>query len=136
MIAKPLMKLCAIFLALAVAWGQAPAAKTVAGEVTAVDGAAKQFKVKGDDGVNYIVAYDENTAYLRMPLGEKDLKKAEKITLSDVSAGDRMLARGTPAQDAKPAAARTVIIMTKADVAKKQEHDRAEWLRSQRGRCH
>src|SRR5690349_4075706 len=100
MIAKPLMRLCPIFLALAVAWAQAPAAKTVAGEVTAVDVAAKQFKVKGDDGVNYIVAYDENTAYLRMPLGEKDLKKAEKITLSDVSAGDRMLARGTPAQDA------------------------------------
>ena len=121
------MKLCAFFFALALGWAQAPAAKTVAGEVTGVDAAAKQFKVKGDDGVNYIVAYDENTSYLRLPLGEKDLKKAEKITLSDVAPGDRLLARGTPAQDAKPAPAKTVIIMTKADVAKKQEHDRAEW---------
>ena len=121
------MKLCAFFFALALAWAQAPAAKTVAGEVTGVDAAAKQFKVKGDDGVNYIVAYDENTSYLRLPLGEKDLKKAETITLSDVAPGDRLLARGTPAQDAKPAPAKTVIIMTKADVAKKQEHDRAEW---------
>ena len=123
------MKLCAIFLAIAVASAQAPAAKTVAGEVTGVDAAAKQFKVKGDDGVNYVVAYDESTSFLRMPLGEKDLKKAEKITLSDVTAGDRLLARGTPAQDAKPVPAKTVIIMTKADVAKKQEHDRAEWQR-------
>ena len=122
------MKLSAIFLALMVAWAQTPT-KSVVGEVTGIDAAAKQLKVKGDDGVSYIVAFDDGTSYLRMPLGEKDLKKAEKITLSDITTGDRLLARGSAAQDAKPAPAKTVIIMTKADVAKKQEHDRAEWQR-------
>ena len=121
------MKLCAIFLGLMVAWAQTSPNKSVVGEVTGVDAAAKQFKVKGDDGVNYVVAFDDGTSYLRMPLGEKDLKKAEKITLSDITTGDRLLARGSAAQDAKPAPAKTVIIMTKADIAKKQEHDRAEW---------
>jgi Cu/Ag efflux protein CusF len=122
------MKLCAIFLGMTIAWAQAPT-KSVVGEVTGIDTSAKQFKVKGDDRANYIVAFDESTSYLRMPLGEKDLKKAEKINLSDVTAGDRLLARGSAAQDAKPAPAKTVIIMTKADVAKKQDHDRAEWQR-------
>jgi len=123
------MKLCAIFLALAAVWAQAPASKSVVGEVTSVAAAAKQFNVKGDDGASYIVVFDDGTSYLRLPLGEKDLKKAEKIGLSDITAGDRLLARGSAAQEAKPAAAKTVIIMTKADVAKKQEHDRAEWQR-------
>src|SRR5579864_5443118 len=121
------MKLCAIFLGLMVAWAQTSPNKSVVGEVTGVDAAAKQFKVKGDDGVNYVVAFDDTTSYLRLPLGEKDLKKAQKISLSDITTGDRVLARGAAAQDAKPAPAKTVIIMTKADVAKKQEHDRAEW---------
>ena len=121
------MKLCAVFLGLTVAWAQTSPNKSVVGEVTAVDTTAKQLKVKGDDGVNYVVAFDESTSYLRMPLGEKDLKKADKISLSDITAGDRLLARGSAAQDAKPSPAKTVIIMTKADVAKKQEHDRAEW---------
>ena len=124
-----MMKLCAIFLALTAAWAQTPPSKSVVGEVTSVDAAGKQFNVKGDDGANYIVVFDDNTSYLRLPLGEKDLKKAEKIGLSDVTVGDRLLARGSAAQDAKPAPAKTVIIMTKADVAKKQEHDRAEWQR-------
>ena len=122
------MKLCTLFLILTLAWGQSPS-KSVVGEVTGVDGAAKQFNVKGDDGGNYIVVFDDTTSYLRLPLGEKDLKKAQKISLSDITTGDRLLARGAGAQDSKPAPAKTVIIMTKADVAKKQEHDRAEWQR-------
>jgi Cu/Ag efflux protein CusF len=124
-----MMKLCAIFLALTTAWAQTSPSKSVVGEVTGVDATAKQFNVKGDDGVNYIVVFDANTSYLRLPLGEKDLKKAEKISLADITAGDRLLARGSAAQDAKLAPAKTVIVMTKADVAKKQEHDRAEWQR-------
>src|ERR1700722_238104 len=117
------MKLCAIFLALTAASAQAPPGKSVVGEVTSVDATAKQFNVKGDDGANYVVVFDGNTSYLRLQLGEKDLKKAEKIGLSDITAGDRLLARGSAAQEARPAPAKTVIIMTKADVAKKQEHD-------------
>lgn len=123
------MKSCAILLAVVLAYAQAPANKSVVGEVTSIDPAAKQFMIKGDDGVNYVVTFDDNTAYLRMPLGEKDLKKAEKIGFAEVTTGDRLLARGLPASEAKPAPARTVIIMTKADVAKKQERDRAEWQR-------
>ena len=115
------MKFWGFFVYLAVAVAQTPpTASRIVGEITAVDAAKKQIQVKGDDGANYDVVIDDNTSYLRLPLGEKDLKKATKIAFSDVTVGDRLLAP-------KTSPAKTVIIMTKADVAKKHEQDRAEW---------
>lgn len=96
------------------------------GEVTAIDAAAKQLKVKADDGVTYTVALQDNTIYLRMPLGETDQKKATKIALSDITVGDRLLTRG-PVADDKTVTVKTVITMTKGDVVKKQQQDSAEW---------
>ncbi len=107
---------------------QTPApAKLVAGEVTAIDASAKQLKVKGDDGVSYNVALQDNTIYLRMPLGETDQKKAVRIAFSDVNVGDRLIARGPLAEDTKTVPVRTVMIMTKGDVAQKQQRDQADW---------
>ncbi len=119
----------AIFVSLAVAGAQpAPApSKSVIGEVTTLDDTAKQLGVKSDDGTAYTIKLDDNTSYLRIPPGEKDLKKATKIALSDLAVGDRVLARGPFAEETKSVAARTVVIMTKADLAKKHEQDRAEW---------
>jgi len=122
------MRLCAFFLTLALAAQTPPlATKLVSGEVTSIDAAAKQFKVKADDGVNYNIALQDNTAYLRMPFGEKDQKKATKIEMSDVAVGDRLIARGPLAEDTKTVTVRTVIVMTKDDVAKKQQQDHADW---------
>jgi len=123
-----LVKLWAIFLSLALAGAQTPPAlKSVVGEVTSLDVSAKQIKVKADDGVSYTIELGDSTNYLHIPPGEKDLKKATKIALSDVAVGDRLLARGPFTDETKSIAARTVVVMTKADVAKKQEQDRAEW---------
>jgi hypothetical protein len=122
------MRLCAFFLTLALAAQTPPVGtKLVSGEVTSIDTSAKQFKVKADDGVNYTVALQDNTAYLRMPFGEKDQKKATKIELADVAVGDRLIARGPLAEDTKTVTVRTVIVMTKDDVAKKQQQDHADW---------
>jgi len=117
-----------IILSLAVAAAQTPPAgsKVVAGEITTVDANAKQIKVKADDGTSYTVALQDNTIYLRMPLGETDQKKAEKIALSDVTIGDRILTRG-PISDGNTVTVKTVITMTKGDVAKKQQQDAADW---------
>lgn len=122
------MRFWAIVLSLAIAAAQPPAAatKVVTGEVTSIDASAKQFKVKGDDGVTYTVALQDNTIYLRMPLGETDQKKATKIALSDIAVGDRLLTRGPLAED-KTVTVKTVITMTKGDVVKKQQQDSAEW---------
>src|SRR6266481_1139613 len=122
------MRWCAFFLTVALAAQTPPAGtKLVSGEVTSIDVSAKQFKVKADDGVNYTIALQDNTAYLRMPFGEKDQKKAAKIELSDVAVGDRLITRGPLAEDTKTVTVRTVIVMTKDDVAKKQQQDHADW---------
>jgi hypothetical protein len=104
-----------------------PALKSVIGEVTAIDAASKQIKLKGDDGAAYTVTLSDATSFLRIPPGEKDLKKASKIAFADVMVGDRALARGPIEDGTKTVPARTIIIMTKGDLAQKHEQDRAEW---------
>jgi len=64
---------------------------------------------------------------MRVGLGEKDLKNAVKIALSDIAVGDRVLARGAGGQDNTSLTAASVVVMSKADIAKKHEADKAEW---------
>ena len=120
--------LVAVALYGAVCCAQAPPAlKSVIGEITAVDAAGKQIQLKGDDGAAYTVTVGDKTSLVSIPPGEKDLKKATKIAFSDVTVGDRALARGPIAEDGKTVPARTVVIMTKGDLAQKHEKDREEW---------
>ncbi len=125
---KVWLSLVAILLYCAAGGAQTPPAlKSVIGEVTSIDSACKQIELKGDDGAVYTVTLSDNTSFLRIPPGEKDLKKASKIAFTDVTVGDRALARGPLEEDSKTVPARTVIIMTKGDLAQKHERDRAEW---------
>src|SRR6185503_12178332 len=61
--------------------------------------------------------------------GEKTLTNATKIAFADVGEGDRVWARGKVADDHKSVPAAALIVMNKADIAKKQEAERAEWKR-------
>ncbi len=125
---KVRVSLVAVVLYGAVCCAQAPPAlKSVIGEITAVDAAGKQIQLKGDDGAAYTVTVGDKTSLVSIPPGEKDLKKATKIAFSDVTVGDRALARGPIAEDGKTVPARTLVIMTKGDLAQKHEKDREEW---------
>ena len=99
----------------------------VIGEVTATDPASKKITIKSDAGGTVTVILQEKTSYLRVPPGERDLKKAVKITPAEVGVGDRVLARGRFAEDQKSIPAVAVIVMTKADLAQKRQRERAEW---------
>jgi hypothetical protein len=101
----------------------------VIGEVATLDMAAKQMTVKTDAGSVVSVSLNDATVYMRIPPGEKTLDKATKIAATEVGVGDRVFARGKVADDKKSVPARIVIVMTKADIAKKHERDRAEWQR-------
>ena len=107
--------------------GQAPEISRVIGEVTAVNAAAHELALKPDSGGPLTVKLTERTLYLRVPPGEKDLKKAARITLDEVGAGDRVLARGRMAEDHSSVEATAIIVMTRADLARKQAADREEW---------
>ena len=105
----------------------APQVSRVIGEVTALDSAAGRITLRTDKGGSVEIQLGEKTLYLRVPPGEKDLKKAAKITVQDVGQGDRLLARGRLSEDQKTLTAAAIIVMTKADLAAKQQRDREEW---------
>lgn len=101
----------------------------VIGEVKAIDSTARQLTVKTDAGSVVTAILSDTTTYLRVAPGEKDLTNAAKITFADIAEGDRVMARGKVSDDKKSVPARALIVMTKADIAKKQEAERAEWRR-------
>jgi hypothetical protein len=127
------------FLAISTALAQTPApsqtndpsitANGVIGEIKVIDASAKQLIVKTDAGSLVTVTVAENTSYLRLAPGETTLTNATKVTFADLGEGDRVFARGLPADDRKSISPRVVIVMSKADIAKKQEAERAEWRR-------
>jgi len=104
------------------------AANRILGEVTAKNPDGKEFSVKTATGDIYTVVFTDATVFLRVPPGERDLSKATKITSSDVDTGDRIIARGDIVADQKRVPdAKQVIVMTKSDIAQKQEREAAEW---------
>ena len=107
----------------------APAIVSLVGEVKAIDATAKQIVLRADSGVISTVNLSDRTQYKRLPPGETTLAKATDITLTDVGAGDRVLAQWRAGADIKTAPTPRVVVMNKADLAKKQEQDRAQWRR-------
>ncbi|MDX6695155.1 MAG: hypothetical protein QOF02_2758 [Blastocatellia bacterium] len=140
---KLLTVLTLALAAIASASGQTPGSSTtttqttdagvtpngVIGEVKTIDLPAKMMTVKTDAGSLILVMLNDATVYMRVPPGEKTLDKAAKIAATDVGMGDRVFARGKVADDRKSVPARVLVVMTKADIAQKQERDRAEWQR-------
>ncbi len=117
----------AFFLLTANAQTPAPKLDRVIGAVTKIDAGSKQVIVKSDAGALVTATVDEKTLYLRVPPGETDLKKAARISFDNVAVGDRAYVRGHFSEDQKSIAAVAVIIMTKAELAQRQEHEREEW---------
>jgi len=104
-------------------------AKGAIGEVKAIDSSTKQITLKTDAGSIVMVTFSDKTTYKRLAPGETSLTNATDITLADVAEGDRIYARGNVAEDKKSVPATMVILMTKGDIAKKQEAERLEWRR-------
>jgi hypothetical protein len=99
----------------------------VIGEVKNIDTATNQMIVRAESGVLSTVILNEKTQYKRMAPGAKSLTGATDITLADVGSGDRVWARWRPGTDQTTVPAAQLVVMSKADLAKKQEAERAEW---------
>jgi len=109
--------------------GPAAQVSGVIGEVKTIDTASNQMMVRADNGVINSVGINEKTQYKRMAPGAKDMTGATDITLADVGPGDRIWARWLPSKDPKTTPAARLVVMSKADLAKKQEQERNEWRR-------
>ena len=107
----------------------APKVDRVLGDITKVDAGAKQLTIKSAAGAEITATVSDRTVYLRISPGETDIKKAARIALDNVTVGDRARLRGHLAEDQKSMVALEVLIMSKAEIAQKQQHERDEWKR-------
>ena len=101
----------------------------VLGEVTAIDASAKKLELKDLKGQTIAIVFDEKTVYLRVPPGATTLDQASKITFGEVGVGDRVRARGLMDKSATMLLADTLVVLSKAELMRKYERDRAEWIR-------
>jgi hypothetical protein len=105
----------------------APAAKPVTflGTVQTLSG--NTLTVKNDAGATMQVTVEENARLLRIEPGQKSLAGASPFSLTDLQAGDRVMARGSTSADGNSLAATTLVAIKGADIAQKQEQERADW---------
>ncbi|BDC51623.1 hypothetical protein F183_A39380 [Bryobacterales bacterium F-183] len=101
----------------------------VLGVVTSVDPAAKQLSVKTDAGDIYAVGVQDAARIVKTPPGAKDLKDAKPAKLDEIQKGDKVIATGLLNTEVKTLEAQRVIVMSQAEIAKKQERDKQEWTR-------
>lgn len=100
--------------------------KRVLGEVSRIDAALSQLTVKTASG-EVSLKVDARTIYRRVPPGETTLDKAISISLSEISTGDKVLARGPQAESS--VLVRELIVISNKDLAEKRRHDREEWIK-------
>lgn len=116
---------CAIGFALAaVIYSQAPA-KSVVGTVTGFASGSPAVVVKPDVGETVTARLTPETKAQRIAPGERDLKKAEAMQVSEIANGDRVLLTVS----GEPPDAVRIIVMAGNDIAKRNEMDRQDWTR-------
>ncbi len=106
-----------------------PAQKTppVLGTIKAISG--NSVTLTTDAGTEVKVLVPAEARLIRVPPGSKDLKEAAPLQFSDLQAGDRIMVRGKPGDEANSLVASSVVAMKKTDIADKQAHEREEWQR-------
>ena len=103
---------------------QAATARSV-GTVKAISG--RSITMTTDAGNDISILLQDGARLLRVEPGEKDLKNAVPLELSDVEPGDRVLVRGKMSDDGKSLLAASLIAMKKMDIVQKQVRERADW---------
>ena len=99
----------------------------VSGTVIAVDAAQQHLSIKSDKGEEMTVETSERTVVLRVPPGETDIRKASRIAVGDLAAGDRVVAISKTPITGKEVAASSIVVMSRADVAKEHEQEQEDW---------
>jgi Cu/Ag efflux protein CusF len=121
------LRYAAFFLvAIGVAFAQQQSGRAL-GVVQAIDASNGQITLRADDGTTFKIVPQSGARFVRVPPGETSLAKGTPITAADIDPGDRLLARGQVGDDKTTLTATLVVVMTKGDLAKKQEADRNEW---------
>src|SRR5579872_6300991 len=118
-----------VVYAAAILFGSALFAQTTStvGVVTKIEPGSQQVVVKTDQGPEVTVTMQPNARYARTKPGETSLANACTIAITDIAAGDRVLARGKASDDQKSVLATLIVVMSKGDIAQKQAAEKADW---------
>lgn len=114
-------------IAAVAAAAQAPPSTHVPGTVAAVNAQAGQVSVKTEKGETLTFSTTEKTQILHAEPGVTDPKQWSKITVSDIVAGDEVVAyfRGSAAQN--PLVATALVIRTKTDLGQLAAKELEDW---------
>ena len=107
---------------------QPAATGSTLGVVEKIDPGARQIVLKTDAGAEVTLTLPPAASFRRVAPGETDLRNASTIAITDINAGDRVLARGKPSGDGTVIAT-LLVVMSKSDIANKQTAERADWDR-------
>ena len=83
--------------------------------------------VTTDSGAAASVNVQPTTKIVRVEPGQTDLKNAVPLELKDLQVGDRVFIRWKASDTAQPVNAIGIIVMKRADVDAKQQHEREDW---------
>ena len=108
-------------------------ATQVYGKVSEINASAGQITIKTAAGSLVVANVNEKTTYDRMPPGETDRSKAVKTSLTEITVGDGLVARGFVAPDRKSVPAQQIIVVSQSDIAKKNAAERAKWAGGVKG---
>jgi hypothetical protein len=95
------------------------------GAIKSIDG--NNVTITTDAGASATVSVQPTTKIVRVEPGQTDLKSAVPVELKDLQVGDRIFVRWKASDTAQPVAAIGIILMKRADVDAKQQHDRDDW---------
>jgi hypothetical protein len=108
-------------------------ATQVFGKVSEINAAAGQITIKTAAGSVVVASVNEKTTYERMPPGVTDRNKAEQTSLTEITVGDGVVARGFVAADRKSVPAQQIIVVSQSEIAKKNAAERMAWARGAKG---
>src|ERR1700733_10431964 len=101
------------------------------GAIKSIDG--NVVTITTDAGASATVSVQPTTKIVRVAPGQTDLKTAVPVELKDLQVGDRVFIRWKAGDTAQPVAAIGIIVMKRADVDAKQQHDREDWQKQSIG---
>jgi len=99
----------------------------ITGTVGGVTASANEFILKTDKGESVTVTTTDKTSILHLAPGVTDPSKASKMTLGELSAGDRVVAYYRGAAGDKSIQATTVAVRTGADLGEIAKAELADW---------
>lgn len=114
-----------LFVALVVVSAQGQTVKSFVGTVSALKAETAEIEIKPDNAAPVSLKIGSGTIAQKIAPGEKDLKKAGAIQISEVALGDRVLVTPEPGTTDL----RRIVVMAATDIAKRNDADRLDWTR-------